>query len=130
MHQSRPGSSPRGPASAPGAPNGDAPSILNSSYNFKAEVEVPQGGGNGMIVTQGGRFGGYGLYVLKGKPVFTWNLVDLKRIKWQGTEALSPGKHTLEFDFKYNGLGMGTLAFNNMSGIGQGGTGVLKVDGT
>ena len=42
---------------------------------------------------------------------------------------LSPGKHTLEFDFKYNGLGMGTLAFNNMSGIGQGGTGVLKVDG-
>ncbi|HME32983.1 MAG TPA: hypothetical protein VKG65_09555, partial [Terriglobales bacterium] len=113
-----------------GTPNGDAPSILNSSYNFKAEVEVPQGGGNGMIVTQGGRFGGYGFYVLKGKPVFLWNLVDLKRVKWQGTEALSPGKHTLEFDFKYNGLGMGTLAFNNMSGIGQGGTGVLKVDGT
>ena len=82
-----------------------------------------------MIVTQGGRFGGYGFYVLKGKPVFTWNLVDLKRVKWQGTEVLTPGKHTLEFDFKYNGLGMGTLAFNNMSGIGQGGTGVLKVDG-
>ena len=112
-----------------GTPNGDAPSILNASYNFKAEVEIPQGGGEGMIVTQGGRFGGYGFYVLKGMPVFTWNLVDLKRIKWQGTEALSPGKHTLEFDFKYNGLGMGTLAFNNMSGIGQGGTGVLKVDG-
>ncbi|HME32973.1 MAG TPA: sulfatase-like hydrolase/transferase, partial [Terriglobales bacterium] len=113
-----------------GTPNGDAPSILNSSYNFKAEVEIPQGGGEGMIVTQGGRFGGYGFYVLKGKPVFTWNLVDLKRVKWQGTEVLSPGKHTLEFDFKYNGLGMGTLAFNNMSGIGQGGKGVLKVDGT
>jgi arylsulfatase len=112
-----------------GTPNGDAPSILNASYNFKAEVEVPQGGGDGMIVTQGGRFGGYGFYVLKGKPVFTWNLVDLKRVKWQGPETLSPGKHTLEFDFKYNGLGMGTLAFNNMSGIGQGGTGVLKVDG-
>ncbi len=113
-----------------GTPNGDAPSILNASYNFKAEVEVPQGGGDGMIVTQGGRFGGYGFYVLKGKPVFTWNLVDLKRVKWTGTEVLSAGKHTLEFDFKYNGLGMGTLAFNNMSGIGQGGTGVLKVDGT
>ena len=130
-----------GPVSAPGAPcsrysgevtgtpNGDAPSILNSSYNFKAEVEVPQGGGDGMIVTQGGRFGGYGFYVLKGKPVFTWNLVDLKRIRWEGPETLSPGKHTLEFDFKYDGLGMGTLAFNNMSGIGRGGTGVLKVDG-
>jgi len=113
-----------------GTPNGDAPSILNSSYNFKAEVEIPQGGGEGMIVTQGGRFGGYGFYVLKGKPVFLWNLVDLKRVRWEGTEVLSPGKHTLEFDFKYNGLGMGTLAFNNISGIGQGGTGVLKVDGT
>ena len=44
-------------------------------------------------------------------------------------EALSPGKHTLEFDFKYDGLGIGTLAFNNMSGIGRSGTGVLKVDG-
>jgi arylsulfatase len=112
-----------------GTPNGDAPSILNASYNFKAEVEIPQGGAEGMLITQGGRFGGYGFYVLKGKPVFTWNLVDLKRVKWEGPEALTPGKHTLEFDFKYDGLGMGTLAFNNMSGIGRSGAGVLKVDG-
>ena len=82
-----------------------------------------------MIVTQGGRFGGYGFYLLKGKPVFLWNLVDLKRLRWEGTTALSPGKHVLEFDFTYDGLGMGTLAFNNLSGIGQSGTGVLKVDG-
>ena len=112
-----------------GTPNGDAPSILNASYNFKAEVEIPQGGGEGMIVTQGGRFGGYGFYLLKGKPVFLWNLVGLKRIRWEGPEALTPGKHTLEFDFKYDGLGMATLAFNNVSGIGRSGTGVLKVDG-
>ncbi len=112
-----------------GTPNGDAPSILNTSYNFRAEVEIPQGGAEGMLITQGGRFGGYGFYVLKGKPVFTWNLVDLKRIKWEGPETLAPGKHTLEFDFKYDGLGMGTLAFDNMSGIGRSGTGVLKVDG-
>jgi arylsulfatase len=121
-----------------GTPNGDAPSILNASYNFKAEVDIPEGrglalgapqAGDGMIVTQGGRFGGYGFYVLKGKPVFLWNLVDLKRVRWEGADALSPGKHTLEFDFKYDGLGMGTLAFNNMSGIGRSGTGVLKVDG-
>ena len=112
-----------------GTPNGDAPSILNSSYNFKAEVEVPTGGGDGMIVTQGGRFGGYGFYLRKGKPVFLWNLVDLKRPRWEGTQALSPGKHTLEFDFKYDGLGAGTLAFNSMSGIGRSGTGILKVDG-
>jgi arylsulfatase A-like enzyme len=112
-----------------GTPNGDAPFILDSSYNFKAEVEIPEGGAEGMIVTQGGRFGGYGFYLLKGKPVFLWNLVDLKRIRWEGSGALSPGKHTVEFDFKYDGLGLGTLAFNNLSGIGQGGTGVLKVDG-
>jgi arylsulfatase A-like enzyme len=112
-----------------GTPNGDAPSVLNASYNFKAEVEIPQGLAQGMLITQGGRFGGYGFYVLKGKPVFTWNLVDMKRVKWEGSEVLTPGKHTLEFDFKYDGLGMGTLAYNNLSGIGRGGTGVLKVDG-
>jgi len=112
-----------------GTPNGDAPSVLNTAYTFTAEIEVPKGGAEGMLITQGGRFAGYGFYVLKGKPVFTWNLVDLKRIKWQGREVLKPGTHTLEFDFKYDGLGMGTLAFNNMSGIGRGGTGTLKVDG-
>jgi len=112
-----------------GTPYGDAPFILDSSYNFKAEVEIPPGGAEGMLVTCGGRFGGYGFYLLKGKPVFTWNLVDLKRVKWAGPDAVPPGKHTIEFDFKYDGLGMGTLAFNNMSGIGRGGTGVLKVDG-
>jgi len=112
-----------------GTPNGDAPSILNASYNFKAEVEIPEGGAEGMLITQGGRFGGYGFYVLKGKPIFLWNLVDMKRPRWEGTEALTPGKHTLEFDFKYDGLGMDTLALNNLSGVGRGGTGVLKVDG-
>ena len=82
-----------------------------------------------MIITQGGRFGGYGFYLLKGKPVLLWNLVDLRRIRWEGADALTPGKHTLEFDFRYDGLGAATLAFNNMSGIGRGGTGVLKMDG-
>ncbi len=112
-----------------GTPNGDAPSILNSSYNFKAEVEIPQSGGTGMLVTQGGRFGGYGFYLLKGKPVFTWNLVDLKRIRWEGPDVIPPGPHTIEFDFKYDGLGIETLLFGSPSGIGRGGTGVLKVDG-
>ena len=117
------------PGTFTGTPNGDAPSVLNASYDIKAEIEVPQGGAEGMLITQGGRFGGYGFYVLKGKPVFLWNLVDLKRPRWEGSDPLTPGKHTLEFEFKYDGLGMGTLAFNNLSGIGQGGTGVLKVDG-
>ena len=112
-----------------GIPPGDAPSLLNTSYTITAEIEVPQGGAEGMINTNGGRFGGYGLYLLKGKPVFTWNLLDLKRERWEGPEALSPGKHTLEFDFKYDGLGFATLAFNSVSGIGRSGTGALKVDG-
>jgi hypothetical protein len=112
-----------------GTPNGDAPSILDSSYTFTAEVDIPQGGAEGMIVTQGGRFGGYGFYLLKGKPVFLYNFFDLGRVRWDGSDALTPGKHTLEFDFKYDGLGAGTLAFNNVSGIGRGGPGVLKVDG-
>ncbi len=112
-----------------GLPQGDSPSILNSSYTITADIEVPAEGAEGMILTSGGRFAGYGFYLLKGKPVFLWNLVDLKRIRWEASEALTPGKHTVEFDFKYDGLGVGTLAFNNMSGLGRPGTGMLKVDG-
>jgi arylsulfatase A-like enzyme len=112
-----------------GLPQGDSPNLLNSSYTITADIDVPAGGGEGMILTSGGRFGGYGFYLLKGKPVFLWNLADLKRIKWEGPDAIAPGKHTVEFDFKYDGLGVGTLLFNNMSGLGRPGTGALKVDG-
>ncbi len=112
-----------------GTPNGDAPNVLNSSYTITAEIDVPEGGGNGMLVTQGGRFAGYGFYLLQGKPVYVWNLFDLERVRWEGQDALAPGKHTLEFDFTYDGLGIGTMAFNSMSGIGRSATGVLKVDG-
>jgi arylsulfatase len=112
-----------------GVPMGDAPNLLDASYNITADIEVPAGGAEGVIVTAGGRFAGYGFYLLKSKPIFTWNLLDYKRVKWQGPDALTPGKHTLEFAFKYAGLGVGTLAFNQMTGIGKGGTGVLKIDG-
>jgi arylsulfatase len=112
-----------------GLPQGDSPMLLNSSYTITAEITVPEGGAEGMILTSGGRFCGYGMYLLEGKPVFLWNLVDLERTKWAGTEALSPGKHTIEFDFDYEGLGVGTLAYNNMSGLGRPGTGTLSVDG-
>jgi len=112
-----------------GLPQGDSPSILNASYTITADIDVPEGGAEGMILTSGGRFAGYGFYLLKGKPVFLWNMIDMKRIKWEGPDALTPGKHTVEFDFKYDGLGAGTLLYNNMSGLGRGGTGTLKVDG-
>ena len=101
-----------------GVPVSDAPSILNKSYTITADVDVPQGGGDGMLATLGGRFGGYGLYLLKGKPVFTYNLVDLERFRWEGQDALAAGKHTIVFDFKYDG-----------PGFGKGGSGVLSIDG-
>jgi arylsulfatase A-like enzyme len=112
-----------------GLPQGDSPFLLNSSFTMTTEIDVPQGGAQGMILTSGGRFGGYGFYLQQGKPTFLWNLIDLDRVKWQGPDALTPGPHVIEYDFKYDGLGAGTLAFNNFSGLGRPGTGTLKVDG-
>jgi arylsulfatase A-like enzyme len=96
-----------------------APNLLNKSYTITAEIEVPPGGAEGMIATLGGRFGGYGLYLLKGKPVFLYNLLNVERFRWEGQQALTPGKHTIVFEFTYDG-----------PGPGKGGTGVLGVDGT
>jgi arylsulfatase len=104
----------------PGLATGVTPNILNKSFTITAEVEVPEGGGDGMIVTEGGRWGGYGLYLLKGKPVFNYNLLMLLQARWanDADPPLAAGKHTIVFDFKYDG-----------PGIAKGGTGVLKVDG-
>ncbi|WP_233132819.1 arylsulfatase [Synechococcus sp. MW101C3] len=112
-----------------GLPQGDSPVLLNTSYTVTADIEVPAGGAEGMLLTSGGRFGGYGFYLKNGKPVWVWNMVDLERLKWEGTDPLSPGKHKVEFDFVYDGKGAGTLAFNDFSGVGRPGTGTLKVDG-
>jgi len=166
-----------------GVPGSAAPNILNKPYTITAEVEIPDGGAEGMIVTDGGRFGGYGLFLSRsfnwwykaglfrniglgilafglllvwlgrsrswsrlimamsyivvvsasllvlavfttnlvnigrGKPVFLYNLLNLKRTTWSGP-ALSAGKHTIVFDYKPDG-----------PALGQGGTGVLSVDG-
>jgi arylsulfatase A-like enzyme len=102
----------------PGIDLGNAPSILNKSYTITADVEVPDGGGDGMIATEGGRFGGFGLYILKGRPVFDYNGLELGQFHWQDPQPLSAGKHTIVFDFTYDG-----------PGVAKGGTGVLKVDG-
>ena len=113
----------------PGIPFGNAPSILDKDYTITADVTIPEGGAEGMIVTLGGRFGGYALLLQHGKPVFVYNMLDLERFRWEGGvggivgadiggKALKPGKHTLVFDFKYDG-----------PGPGKGGTGVFTVDG-
>jgi len=96
---------------------GTAPPFLGRSFTITADIEVPQGGAEGMLVTDGGQTNGYGLYLLKGKPVFTYNLLDIEHFRWEAAQALAPGKHTVVFDFKYDG-----------PGLAKGGTGVLKVD--
>ncbi|AFY28453.1 arylsulfatase [Cyanobium gracile] len=112
-----------------GLPQGDSPVLLNTSYTVTADIEVPDGGAEGMLLTSGGRFGGYGFYLKNSKPVWVWNMVDLERLRWEGSEPLAPGKHKVEFYFVYDGKGAGTLAFNDFSGVGRPGTGTLKVDG-
>ncbi len=96
----------------------NAPDILGKSFTITAEIEVPKEVCEGMLVTEGGHFGGYGFYIVKGKPVFTYNLLALEKFRWQANSTLSPGKHTLVFDFAYDG-----------PGFGKGGTGVMTVDG-
>jgi arylsulfatase A-like enzyme len=109
-----------------GIPVGNAPALLNRDYTISAEISVPHEGAQGMIATMGGRFGGYGLFLQNGKPVFVYNLLNLKRYRFEGGvgsedwlgRSLSPGKHTIVFDFKYDG-----------PGLGKSGTGTLTVDG-
>jgi arylsulfatase len=101
-----------------GIPSDSAPNLLGKSYSISAQVEIPQGGAEGMLNTIGGAFGGYGLYLVKGKPVFTYVQLTTERFRWEGPAALTPGKHTIVFEFTYDGRGPG-----------KGGTGVLSVDG-
>jgi arylsulfatase len=105
-------------------PTGDAPNQMNRSFSITAEVEIPKEGAEGMLLTHGGRFGGYGLYLLKGRPVFTYNFVDLERTKWEGKDALTPGKHTIVYDFTHDPNTKGAVG-----PFGKGGLGVLTVDG-
>jgi arylsulfatase len=100
-----------------GIPYSSAPDLVGRSFTIMADVQIPPKGAEGMLNTLGGRFGGYGLYLLKGKPVFTYNLLALQRFRWEGPQALTPGKHTIVFAFTYDG-----------PGLGKGGTGVLSVD--
>jgi len=80
-----------------GLTQGNPPFQLDASYTFTTDIRVPLGG----------RIASFGIYLLKGKPVFCWNLVDLKRIRWECPDELTLGRHTLEFDFKHDGLGLG-----------------------
>jgi len=99
-------------------PEGSAPDTKNKSWQIKAEVVIPKSGAEGILITHGGRFAGYGLYLLKGKPVFCYNLAGVARYYVTGKDKLVPGTHTIVYDFKYAG-----------DGIGKGGVGTIQVDG-
>jgi len=92
--------------------------VKNKSKTITAEVEVPAGGANGTILAQGGRFGGWSLYVKDGVPAYDYNFLGLQRFSVAGQARLAPGKATLRFDFAYDG-----------GGLGKGGTGTLFVNG-
>lgn len=92
--------------------------VKNKSKTITAEVEVPSGGGNGVILAQGGRFGGWSLYIKDGRPHYTYNFIGLKRTTIASTEQLPAGKAMIRFDFAYDG-----------GGPGKGGLGKLSVNG-
>jgi arylsulfatase len=98
-------------------PEGTAPDLKNKSFKIGADVAVPAAGADGVIATQGGRFNGWGLYLLQGKPVFHYNLAGVQRFNVAGKAKLAPGKHVVVVDFKYDG-----------GGIGKGATVTINVD--
>lgn len=100
-------------------PEGSAPDFKNKSWSIAAEIEVPTGGADGVLATMGGRFGGWGLFVLDGKPQFVYALSNQTQHKFRtvAPDPLSPGKHTVRVDFVYDG-----------GGIGRGATARLWVD--
>ncbi len=103
-------------------PEGTAPALKNRSYAITALVDVPESGAEGVIVTQGGRFAGWGLVVLDGKLVWAYKRTQQKKdgISITGPDKLTPGKHTITLDFTYAG---------KAGEVGKGGTYVLAVDG-
>jgi arylsulfatase A-like enzyme len=92
--------------------------VKNRSKTLTAEIVVPEGGGNGTLIAQGGRFGGWSLYVKDGVPAYHYNFLGLQRFSVASAKKLSPGKHTVVFDFAYDG-----------GGPAKGGKGTLLVDG-
>jgi arylsulfatase A-like enzyme len=84
-------------------PGEAAPRVLNKSWTLTADIEVPEGGVEGMIVTDGGLEGGYGLYVRDNKPAFVYNYLSLERYTIAATTALPKGKVRLKVDFVYSG---------------------------
>jgi hypothetical protein len=91
-------------------PEGSSPDLKNRSWQIEAQVRIPDEATEGVIITQGGRFNGIGLYMLDGKPAFTYNYLNLERTTVSAPEALEPGEHTILVKFDYSGDGIGQPA--------------------
>jgi len=81
--------------------------VKNASVTITADLEIPATGANGVILCQGGRFGGWSLYMKDGKPAYTYNFVGLQEYTVNGTEAIGPGKARVRLEFAYDGNGRG-----------------------
>lgn len=81
--------------------------VKNRSLTITAEIEVPESGGNGTLIAQGGRFGGWSLYVKDGIPAYAYNFLGLKSVSIVSTKKLAPGPSRLRFQFDYDGGGPG-----------------------
>jgi arylsulfatase len=92
--------------------------VKNQSKTITAEIEIPRGGASGVLLTQGGRFGGWSLYMKDSKPAYTYNFLGLSRNTVMAKTPISPGKAVVVLDFKYDG-----------GGPGKGGIATLSVNG-
>jgi arylsulfatase len=99
-------------------PESSSPNVKNKSHTITVDVEIPKEGGDGVLVAAGGNVGGYALFVKDGIPTYEYNYFTVERFKIAGKDRLTPGKHTVRFEFKYDG-----------GGVGKGGTGTIIVDG-
>ncbi|WP_076351199.1 sulfatase-like hydrolase/transferase [Paludisphaera borealis] len=92
--------------------------IKNRSHAITAEVEIPKGSADGVILAQAGRFGGWSLFVKDGRPMYAYNYLGLGVSKVASPKALPEGAATIRFEFQYDG-----------GGLGKGGTGTILVNG-
>jgi arylsulfatase len=90
----------------------------NRSHTITAEVQIPEGGANGVVIAQAGRFGGWSLYLKDGKPTYAYNYLGLNSYKVAASKALPTGKATIRYQFTYDGVGPG-----------KGGVGTILVNG-
>ena len=107
--------------------------VKNRSLTITADVEIPAGGANGVILAQGGRFGGWSLYMKGGKPIYAYNFLGLQRFTVAAAQAVPAGKATIRFEFAYDGGGLGKggvgTIFVNDKKVGRGADRAHAADG-